>query len=74
MNPHFVFNALNSVQNFILENDTREASKYLTKFARLMRPILENSESPMVPLAREIELAALLHRIGTVAVQPPVYL
>ncbi|MEQ1743805.1 MAG: histidine kinase [Saprospiraceae bacterium] len=56
MNPHFVFNALNSVQNFILKNDPREASKYLTKFARLMRLILENSESPMVPLAREIEL------------------
>jgi len=56
MNPHFVFNALNSVQNFILKNDPREASKYLTKFARLMRLILENSESPMVSLAREIEL------------------
>ena len=56
MNPHFVFNALNSVQNFILKNDTREASRFLTKFARLMRLILENSESPMVPLAREIEL------------------
>ena len=56
MNPHFVFNALNSVQNFILKNDPREASRYLTKFARLMRLILENSESPMVPLAREIEL------------------
>lgn len=56
MNPHFVFNALNSVQNFILKNDTREASKYLTKFARLMRLILENSESPMVSLSREIEL------------------
>ncbi|MFN0015965.1 MAG: histidine kinase [Saprospiraceae bacterium] len=56
MNPHFVFNALNSVQNFILKNNTREASRYLTKFARLMRLILENSESPMVPLAREIEL------------------
>lgn len=56
MNPHFVFNALNSIQNFILKNDTREASRYLTKFARLMRLILENSESPMVPLAREIEL------------------
>ncbi|MEI6411800.1 MAG: histidine kinase [Bacteroidota bacterium] len=56
MNPHFVFNALNSVQNFILKNDTREASRYLTKFARLMRLILENSESPVVPLDREIEL------------------
>ena len=56
MNPHFVFNALNSVQNFILKNDPREASRYLTKFARLMRLILENSESPVVPLAKEIEL------------------
>ncbi|MBL7813754.1 MAG: histidine kinase [Saprospiraceae bacterium] len=56
MNPHFVFNALNSVQNFILKNDPREASRYLTKFARLMRLILENSESPVVPLAKEMEL------------------
>lgn len=56
MNPHFVFNALNSVQNFVLKNDVREASRYLTKFARLMRLILENSESHLVTLAREIEL------------------
>lgn len=56
MNPHFVFNALNSIQDFVLSNDTREASRYLTKFARLMRLILENSESPIVPLDREIEL------------------
>lgn len=56
MNPHFIFNALNSVQNFMLKNNVREASRYLSKFARLMRLILENSENQYVVLAREVEL------------------
>lgn len=56
MNPHFIFNSLNSIQNYVLKNDTREASRYLSKFAKLMRLILENSESSMVPLNKEIML------------------
>jgi ligand-binding sensor domain-containing protein len=54
MNPHFIFNVLNSINNFMLDNDTEEASHYLTKFARLIRLILENSKNEKVPLSSEI--------------------
>jgi ligand-binding sensor domain-containing protein len=54
MNPHFIFNVLNSINNFMLDNDTEEASHYLTKFARLIRLILENSKNEKVPLSNEI--------------------
>jgi ligand-binding sensor domain-containing protein len=54
MNPHFIFNVLNSINNFMLDNDTEEASLYLTKFARLIRLILENSKNEKVPLSNEI--------------------
>ncbi|MGB0402804.1 MAG: sensor histidine kinase [Salibacteraceae bacterium] len=50
MNPHFIFNSLNSIQNFIVDNDVRMSNKYLTKFARLMRLILNNSNETFVPL------------------------
>lgn len=56
MNPHFVFNALASIQHFVLDNQPMEASRYLTKFARLMRLIMENSETNRVVLQREIDL------------------
>ncbi len=55
MNPHFVFNALNSVQNFITSNDGRLAAKYLAQFAHLMRQSLEYSELENISLEREIE-------------------
>jgi ligand-binding sensor domain-containing protein len=57
MNPHFIFNSLNSINNFILKNDPLNASGYLTKFSRLMRMILDNSRSEWVTL--ENELSAL---------------
>ncbi len=57
MNPHFIFNSLNSINNFILKNDPQNASGYLTKFSRLMRMILDNSRSEWVTL--ENELSAL---------------
>jgi two-component sensor histidine kinase len=50
MNPHFIFNSLNSIQNFLVENDLRMSNKYLSKFARLMRLILNNSNETFVPL------------------------
>lgn len=56
MNPHFIFNSLNSIQKFILSNDARTASQYLTKFARLIRMILENSDQNSTTLAQELEL------------------
>lgn len=55
MNPHFLFNSLNSIQQFILTHKEDEAVFYLNKFARLMRMILNNSEKPSVTLKEEID-------------------
>lgn len=55
MNPHFIFNSLNAIQNFVLEADVRNANEYLAKFARLMRMILENSKQPAIRLKDEID-------------------
>ena len=62
MNPHFMFNSLNSINNFIVKNDQENASDYLTSFAQLMRIILENSRQDWVTL--ESELRALRLYIG----------
>ena len=54
MNPHFIFNSLNSIQKFIWENKKDDASDYLSKFARLVRLILEHSSESQVSLAQEL--------------------
>ncbi|MDY0196412.1 MAG: histidine kinase [Tenuifilaceae bacterium] len=59
MNPHFIFNTLNSIQLFILEKDTISSHKYLTKFAKLMRLILDNSQQPTITLKDELEALKL---------------
>jgi len=59
MNPHFIFNALNSVNSFIAQNDERTANRYLTDFSTLMRNVLNNSEEDFIPLSKEIELLKL---------------
>jgi ligand-binding sensor domain-containing protein len=59
MNPHFIFNSLNSIENFIMQNEKRLASDYLNKFARLIRMILENSRSQAVPLSQDMEAMQL---------------
>lgn len=56
MNPHFIFNALNSVNNYIALNDERAANKYLARFSKLMRSVLENSELDVIALHKELEL------------------
>ncbi len=56
MNPHFIFNSMNSIQNFISRNDSLQAEKYLAKFARLIRLILDNSAKDFVPLEDEMSL------------------
>ncbi len=56
MNPHFIFNALSSINNFIGDNQTAEARRYLSKFAKLMRLVLENSRETFVLLQNEVEL------------------
>ena len=59
MNPHFIFNSLNSINMFILENNKQQAAEYLTKFSRLMRLILENSQEAFVPIEKELEALEL---------------
>ncbi|RKE94952.1 tetratricopeptide repeat-containing sensor histidine kinase [Ichthyenterobacterium magnum] len=56
MNPHFIFNSLNSIGDYILKNDTQSASDYLGKFAKLMRMTLENSEKSEILLSEDISL------------------
>ena len=63
MNPHFIFNALNSVNSFIASNDERTANKYLSDFSLLMRAVLENSEEDFIPLQKEIELIELYTKL-----------
>lgn len=55
MNPHFLFNSLNSIQGFILNNDVDKAVKYLAKFAQLMRLILTNTRESFVPFSDEMK-------------------
>ncbi|MFN0187762.1 MAG: sensor histidine kinase [Bacteroidia bacterium] len=55
MNPHFIFNVINSIQDYILKNDARSAQRYLTKFAKLVRSILDNSVEGEVMLEGELE-------------------
>lgn len=59
MNPHFIFNSLNSINSFIVENKTHLASDYLTKFSRLMRLILDNSKNESISLEKEMETLKL---------------
>lgn len=59
MNPHFVFNSLNSIQHYILNSKGDEAVKYLNKFAKLIRIILNNSEKPLVTINEDIEALKL---------------
>jgi LytS/YehU family sensor histidine kinase len=56
MNPHFIFNALASVQKFVIDNNKELGSSYITRFGRLMRKTLENSTREFVPLSDEIEI------------------
>lgn len=59
MNPHFIFNSLNSIQHYIFNTKSDEAIKYLNKFARLVRTILNNSERPTVTVEDDIEALRL---------------
>ena len=59
MNPHFIFNALNSVNQFISQQDERTANQFLSEFALLMRLVLENSQEDFIPLQKEQEILSL---------------
>jgi len=55
MNPHFIFNAINSIQHYILSNEPLLANKFLVKFSKLIRNVLEQSKQELIPLTEEIE-------------------
>lgn len=55
MNPHFIFNSLNSISDYIAQHDIKKADYYLAKFAKMMRMILENSEYKQISLADDLK-------------------
>lgn len=59
MNPHFIFNSLNSIADYIDKNQTQAASDFASKFARLMRMVLENSEQKEIPLDEDLKALEL---------------
>jgi len=59
MNPHFIFNSLNTIRYFVLNNENEKASDYLGKFARLLRMVLQNSRENTIPLSEELEALRL---------------
>lgn len=69
MNPHFIFNSLNSISDYIGRNDAQEADRYLTKFARVMRMILENSEQKEVSLADDLQALELYIQLESLRLQ-----
>lgn len=73
MNPHFIFNCLNSIQFFTAQNDSEKASAYLTKFSRLIRLVLENSRSERVTLANELETLRLYIEMEAMRFQQKVH-
>ena len=56
MNPHFIYNALAAIQNFILQNNPLDSVSYISEFSALMRLVLEGSRSSLIPLSDEIKL------------------
>jgi hypothetical protein len=59
MNPHFLFNVLNSIKGYIYENDKKNAAKYLSDFSNLVRKVLEMSSKPQVTLKEELDVLEL---------------
>jgi LytS/YehU family sensor histidine kinase len=59
LNPHFMFNSLNAIQELILMEENDKSHTYLARFAKLLRMLLENANSPFIPLARELEFLEL---------------
>jgi hypothetical protein len=59
MNPHFIFNCLSSINRFILKNEGKTASNYLTRFSRLMRMVLMNSQIQLISLDDELEMLSI---------------
>ena len=65
MNPHFIFNVLNSIESYIVENDSKTASRLVQKFASLTRLVLENSTQSLVTADREWKALKLYAELET---------
>ncbi|MDR6300554.1 sensor histidine kinase [Mesonia maritima] len=66
MNPHFIFNALNSIKFFLIENDKEEAIYYLNKFSKLIRIILESVQVESITLEKELSILELYVNIENI--------
>jgi ligand-binding sensor domain-containing protein len=71
MNPHFIFNCLNSIDNYILKNDEENASRYLNKFSRLVRLILNQSDTNVTTVAKEVEMLKYYMELETLRFDEP---
>ncbi len=69
MNPHFIYNSLNSVQSYILKNEREKSSEYLSRLGNLMRRILNNSQYPAITLKEELEALNLYVQMEQVRFQ-----
>jgi len=59
LNPHFMFNSLNAIQELILLEENEKSQSYLARFAKLLRLLLENADKPFIPLQRELDFLQL---------------
>jgi len=73
MNPHFIFNCLNSINLFIIRNDAEKAADYLTKFAKLIRIVLEKSGHSYIPLSEELDCLKLYMDLEALRFENPFF-
>jgi len=72
MNPHFIFNAINSIQHYILNNDSDKAYGYLAKFSKLIRLVLDQSQSKTITLKQELEILGLYLELEKLRFEKPI--
>ncbi len=72
MNPHFIFNAINSIQHYVLNNDSEKAYSYLAKFSKLIRLVLDQSQSNTITLKQELELLGLYVELEQLRFEHPI--
>ena len=66
MNPHFIFNSLNTIEGFMLQNKTLEASSFLQKFSKLIRLVLENSRHATISLEQDLEVLRIYVQLESI--------
>lgn len=72
MNPHFIFNAINSIQHYILRNDSDKAYNYLAKFSKLIRLVLDQSQHKTITLKQELEILGLYLELEQLRFEQPI--